>query len=461
MDCTEEWKNMVYKRFSVKLTVRVALLLVNLVVLSVSLTTESRLFTSIVATVFLVVQLYSFIRFVNFSNSQLSRFIEAVKHSDLSISKTNDELGESFGELNQSLRGILKAIAAAKLELEAQYQYLNLIINHIETGIIAIDGETIITLFNKAYLTLPGIEDCVTYDKLSHKNPELANLVKSIEPNAKILFEYKLGSSSVTLSLQASKVKVLGKDLKLITFSNIASEVEQKEVEAWHKLIQTMAHEIMNSVTPISSLTETCLMLMEDEQGNQKPLSDIDEKHLTSIYQALKTIEKRSDGLYNFVNDYRKLTRIPTPEREWLEVKPLLESICGLMQAEFEKSRVKISLNYQIISLTIYADRKLIEQVIINLLKNSIDALKDASEKLIEIQVEEVGRTILLHFTDNGEGISPENISKIFIPFFTTKQGGSGIGLSLSKQIMQLHNGNIKVAVENGRTVFTLVFPIA
>jgi len=452
-------KSMVYKRFSFQLYVRVALILIDLVILALTLTNESRFFSSIVFVIILIILLYELFQFINISNRQLARFLEAINHSDLTFTDKNDALGESFKELNQAFKGILTVISSAKVEKEAQYQYLKLIIDHIETGIIAIDNDSNITLFNSSALSISGIEEFSTYDKLVSRNPALADLVKSIDPNEKKLFEYKDKNNTITLSVQASKVKVLGKNLKIITFSNIASEIEQNEIDAWHKLIRTMAHEIINSVTPITSLTETCIMLLKDEEGNQKPLSAITEKQISSILSGLQTIEKRSDGLYNFVNDYRKLTKLPTPEKHTINVKTFLENVNTLMQAELAKMNILLVTEIPNDSLLFIADSNLIEQVVINLITNSIYALSTSYNPKIVLRAQLFNGSVIIEVEDNGIGIPNDIIDNIFIPFYTTKNSGSGIGLSLSRQIMKLHGGTISLESEpNVKTVFRLHF---
>lgn len=450
---------MVYKRFSFKLYLRVALILSNLIILALILTNEDRFFSSIVFGIILIFQLYEIVHFINISNRQLVRFLQAINHSDLTFTDKDNKLGESFKELNQSFREILKVISTAKLEKEAQYQYLRLIIDHIEIGIIAIDKDSNITLFNKSALLIPGIDEYSTFEKLSAKNPDLAKIIQQIEPNDRKLFEYKNSSKSITLSIQANNVKVMEKELKLITFSNIASEMEQKEIDSWHKLIRTMAHEIMNSVTPISSLTETCLMLLEDGEGNQKPLSSVTENQISSIRSGLKTIEKRSNGLYNFVNDYRKLTKIPIPEKQILSVKTFLEGINSLMQPEISKSNVLFEIAPIDEELTIFADSNLIEQVIINLITNSKEALTNTNNPTILLRAYRLENDSFIEIEDNGDGIPNDIIENIFIPFFTTKKTGSGIGLSLSRQIMKLHGGFLTFESEPSiKTIFRLQF---
>jgi len=452
-------KSMVYKRFSFQLYLRFLLILTNLIVLTLILTNENRFFSTLVLSVILIIQLYEIVRLINISNRQLARFLQAIQHSDLTFSNKEESLGESFKELNHEFMNILKEISTAKIEKEAQYQYLKLIIDHIDIGIIAIDNDLNITLFNSSALLIPGIDEFSTYEKLSAKNPDLALIIKHIEPNEKRLFEYKVSNNNITLSIQASKVKVMSNQVKLITFSNIASEMEQKEIESWHKLIRTMAHEIINSVTPISSLTETCLMLLEDEVGQQKPLSKLNENHISSIRTGLKTIDKRSNGLYNFVNDFRKLTKLPTPEKQNINLNSFIENTCVLMQAESSKFGINLIKEPIDRTLNLHVDENLIEQVMINLIKNSIDALASKNKPYIAIRAFALNNYTIIEVEDNGEGIPKEIVDNIFIPFYTTKKSGSGIGLSLSRQIMKLHGGQLTFESEpNSRTIFRLKF---
>lgn len=435
------------------------LILANLVALALILTNENRFFSSLVLSLILIIQLIEIVRFINISNRQLARFLQAINHFDLTFSNKEEPLGESFKELNQEFKNILKEISTAKIEKEAQYQYLKLIIDHIDIGIIAIDNNLNITLFNSSALLIPGIDEFSTFEKLSAKNHDLALIIKEIEPNEKRLFEYKIANNNITLSIQASKVKVMNNELKLITFSNIATEMEQKEIESWHKLIRTMAHEIINSVTPISSLTETCLMLLEDENGQQKALSALNENHISSLRSGLKTIDKRSNGLYNFVNDYRKLTKLPMPEKQNINLNSFIENICVLMQAESFKYGINLIKEPIDHTLTLHIDENLIEQVMINLIKNSIDALADKTNPNITLKAFTSNNYTIIEVEDNGDGIQKEIVENIFIPFYTTKKSGSGIGLSLSRQIMKLHGGQITFESEpNSRTVFRLKF---
>ena len=271
------------------------------------------------------------------------------------------------------------------------------------------------------------------------------------------LIEINLKGEIQTLSVDVITVKMLDKNYKLITFQDIHGEIEQKEIEAWHKLIKILTHEIMNSATPISSLTETMQSVIEKD-GKAKKASELDDETIEDLLFSLKTIERRSNGMLTFIDDYRKLTKVAKPKIEKIDVSDFLNSISDLLQAQLTKEKIKLICEVKDVDeLTIDASQ--IEQVIINLVKNATYALQDCKDPLIEIKAYSRDGKKVIEVTDNGAGIPEKEKKEIFVPFFSTKKEGSGIGLSLSKQIMHLHNGNITVTSEEGKgTSFYLVF---
>jgi len=282
---------------------------------------------------------------------------------------------------------------------------------------------------------------------------------ETIFSGGKKLIEQKTNEVSLNLSIEVIKTTLLGQPHKLITLNDIKKEIEQKELDAWIKLIRVLNHEIMNSTTPISSLTETILMLLEDKQTGPKPITELNEQVITDVISSIKTIQKRSDGLYDFVNEYRKLTKVPPPKIEQVNVKGLIEDVIKLMQSSLSENNIK--LNYQINpdDLIISIDTNQIEQVLINLIKNAGEALEGIEKPTILINAGTIPESSFISVTDNGHGVGPELMDDIFVPFFSTKEEGSGIGLSLSRQIMRLHNGFISVkSIQNYETTFTLKF---
>jgi signal transduction histidine kinase len=244
----------------------------------------------------------------------------------------------------------------------------------------------------------------------------------------------------------------------LVSLQNIKSELEEKEMEAWQTLIRILTHEIMNSITPISSLASTTNSILSEELDDGA--FTLTKEARDDVISAVRTIEKRSHGLMNFVENYRKLTRIPKPDLKVIPVADLFERIASLMKDQIEQSSIDCRISIVPPALKLKADPVLIEQVLINLCKNAVEAVSERSDAVIEMAArsDNHGKTVI-QIADNGQGIEAEVLDKIFIPFFTTKPEGSGIGLSLSKQIMRLHGGTLKASSESGvRTQFTLRF---
>jgi two-component system nitrogen regulation sensor histidine kinase NtrY len=262
------------------------------------------------------------------------------------------------------------------------------------------------------------------------------------------------------LALYATEFKLSGQSFSLVSIQNIHSELEEKEIEAWQKLIRVLTHEIMNSITPIASLASTIKELIEESYGILPEGKEVKTEALDDIHQASQTIQKRSQGLLHFVDAYRNLTLIPKPKMQIFQIKDLFVRVEKLMQANIKKKSIDFKANVEPQTLELTADPELIEQVLINLLLNALQSVEKKKEPKIDLKAQMEGRgRIIIQVRDNGPGILAENIEKIFIPFFSTKEGGSGIGLSLSRQIMRLHNGSIGIHSEpNVETVLTLRF---
>jgi two-component system, NtrC family, nitrogen regulation sensor histidine kinase NtrY len=285
--------------------------------------------------------------------------------------------------------------------------------------------------------------------------------MRELEHGEKALVPLWQGGSVFNLSVQVIELVMLGDKVKLASVQNIQGELEDKEMEAWQNLIKVLTHEIMNSVTPIASLSASAgdeISGYVDDTASEEITVLRDE--LLDIRQCLQTISRRSDGLIHFVNDFRNLTRIAIPSLTLINVGELLEEIRVLLREQLVQQNIEFSLDIESDNLLLSADRGMVEQVLINLIKNAMEAVqeKECSQIKVRAFLDERSR-VCLEVEDNGQGMTPEATTKIFIPFFTTKKSGSGIGLSLSRQIMRLHNGSIVVQSELEKgTTFTLRF---
>jgi two-component system nitrogen regulation sensor histidine kinase NtrY len=449
---------MIYKRFTFLIILRIVLLLGTVIIISLIFGDKRLFFNQIILTLILMLQVWELIRFVNHTNRELAKLFYAIRHSDFSITFKQSILGKSFKELRESMIDIIQAYKQVKIEKEAQFHFLQMLVNQLHIGIIVMENEDHITLINPTAESLVGIEGLKNWKLLEVRNPAFTKEIEHLGGNGKKLLELKSNGETRFLSVDVRTLIILDKPLKLVTLQDINSEIEQKEIEAWHKLIRILTHEIMNSVTPISSLTETMQSFLENSSGKEKPLVELKQETISDIRFSLNTIQKRSDGLLHFVENYRKLTKVPKPVPEKLLLKQFLNGLEKLMAPELTRKNISFIVKSDDSSVEI--DPVLIEQVLINLTTNSLHALENIVNAKIEIKGYTKEKQTVIEVTDNGKGIHPKELSEIFIPFFSTKKEGSGIGLSLSKQIMSLHGGSIKVRSEvNTGTTFYLHFP--
>ena len=406
-------------------------------------------------------QVLELIRFVNRTNRELSRLFNSIIHSDFSATFQEGFRDKSFKGLEESLNQIMKAYKAVKIEREAQFHLLQMLVNQINIGIIALENDADITIINPTAEELLGVKGIRNWKILHQFNPAFIKVIEELGGNGRRLVELRTGDQLRMLSVDVRTSSLLDKPHRLITLQDINAEIEQKDIEAWHKLIRILTHEIMNSVTPISSLTETTQTMLENKDKSQRKISELNDETIADILFSLKTIQKRSDGLLNFVDTYRKLTKVPKPTMEPVAIKDLLFRVEKLMHEELTKKNISVDITIMSTITHASMDSNLIEQVLINLLTNSIHALKERPDAKITLSAYNDTHHLTLEVHDNGRGIPEKELNEIFIPFFSTKKEGSGIGLSLSKQIMSLHGGSIKVKSNAGEgTSFYLNFKL-
>jgi two-component system nitrogen regulation sensor histidine kinase NtrY len=407
--------------------------------------------------------MYDLIFYVEKSNRELSRFFTAIRHSDFTQRFTEQRQSGSFRDLHQQLNEMMTAFQKIKTEKEAHYQYLQAIVENIRIGVFTFDETGQVQLFNKVakeVLQVPFIKNVKALERIS---PELVSAASELENGQSKLIRIDREKDQLLLLVSVASFFSQGRNIRIISLQNIRSEMEEQELAAWQKLISVLTHEIMNSVTPIISLTSTIRGLVNERVTSLYSTEEIEEdENLDDIRTGLQTIEKRSTGMLHFVQNYRRLTRVPPPHLELVNVDDLLKQLALLLQSEPAFKRAKLRLIPSEIPLTITADSELIEQVLLNLVKNGIEACDLVAEPIIEVsaQQDEKNRNMVrIEVKDNGSGVSEEILDKIFVPFYTTKKQGSGIGLSLSRQIMKLHKGTLQMrpAEPNG-TVFSLLF---
>ena len=412
-------------------------------------------FNQLILLLVLILLVLELLRFVNKTNRELAKFLMSLKHSDFSVNFLKTNAGSSFDELNDAFEQVINAYEKLRIGEEASDKFMEHLINQMPFGILSWQGEDI-TLMNTTACQFLGIEEMRNWKILKQEVPEFVGHIEGMSGEGSQITDLIIRGEGKSVLLDKSAIKIMEDKNQLLIFRDVKEEMEERELQAWLKLIRILTHEIMNSATPISSLTETTLGMLE-ENGEQKALEKIDQQNISDIRFSLQTIQRRSENMLNFVSDYRELSKVPLPRIAEVDVPTLVDGVLKLFESQLQEKGFSSSTSN--LDFKINCDQGLIEQVLINLISNAIFATENSSNPQIQIIGKEVEGKRVLQVEDNGAGISEKEINDIFIPFFSTREGGSGIGLSLSKQIMYMHGGSITVESKEGEgSTFSLTF---
>ena len=387
----------------------------------------------------------------------INRFFDAIRYSDFTQTFSNPSIDKSLAPMKEAFNKVMDAFQETRAEKEEQYRYLQTVVQHVGIGLLVFKSEGKIDLINQAAKKLFGISTIKQLDDLKQIKSSLPQKIKQLQAGEKshIKFCHPGSGDFITLSVYSTQFILQSGIYTLVSIQNIQSELEEKELEAWQNLIRVLTHEMMNSITPIVSLASTAQSIIQSSDlitDDNEPLKDVNE--------AVQTIKTRGEGLLKFVKSYRQLTRLPQPVFSIIPLNEFLSYLCKLMQPQFVEKHIEFECHVSPITLEITADRNLIEQVLINLIQNALYwcSRKPGGRVSLTASLGPGSRPII-QVIDNGPGIQKQALEKIFIPFFTTKEDGTGVGLSLSRQIMRLHKGNILVkSVPDQETIFTLKF---
>ncbi len=441
---------MVYKRLYIQVIIRVALLLSTCIVLARIMFSPAYVHASIVVLGILIVETLEIVWYLNRTNRQLAQFFSSLSDRSSLLKFDGFESGSSFRDLSLRLEQISKLFQKERREKEAQHNYLNYLVEQIGVGIITFRDDGRIDLINPAAKTIFADRNIPEIASLNKYNPEFEKIINDLELNEKALIRIIVKDELFYLTVQKSLFKLEDKFYWLISFQDINSELDKKELDAWQKIIRVLTHEIMSSISPVTSLSEHLLNKIQDPN---KPgiVKKPDGKLMEDLGEGLEIIKTRGEGLMEFVKHYHSLTHLPTPVLEEVQLGPFLEKILSLIDPECKKNNISLMLEIRE-PIQTSIDPQLIEQVLLNLIRNSIQALEGiGSGKSISIFADSDVTGIQVSIRDNGCGIDIDNMDNIFIPFYTTRTKGSGIGLSFAKQIMRLHNGQISVKSDLGK----------
>lgn len=451
---TEDWKSMDYR---VGLLGRIALVAASLFLLGYASIDNWGVFMISLFLILVVFQIIFLIRYSESSFKKVRLFLDNIKQDKYSQLYPVKFDGTETDDLHIEFNAILAKLKEDQAEKEANYQYFRSVFKHLSIGLITFGEDGEIQILNVAAKRILNITELKNISEIEKINKELHLAVQNLRTGGSELIKIAHPDGIMQLSVYVIELLMRGERFKLVSLQNIQSELEEKEMEAWQNLVKILTHEIMNSIAPISSLASTLKGEIEYKMDHNEAMEPSD---LEDCLMGISTIEKRSEGLISFVSEFRSLAHIPTPKFGIIGISRLFDQLEILLQNQLEAQGITLDKELNPKELILFGDQTQIEQVMINLLQNAIQALEDAPEKKITLGafIDEAGK-IVLEVSDTGKGIEEEALGKIFIPFFTTKKKGSGIGLSLSKQIMRRHKGNIQVRSTLGvGTTFKLIF---
>ncbi|HTQ65377.1 MAG TPA: HAMP domain-containing sensor histidine kinase [Puia sp.] len=443
------------KRFELRILLRVIFIFLTITTAALIIVKAQFVYLTIIIPV-IIFQLIDFYRFNRKAQDEVEQFVESIHYRD--FSRYFDEkhaplelkpLRKGFNEINTTFKVISK-------EKETQYQYLQKILELVETGILSYEYKTgEIGWMNEAFKRMLGIPYLKTIHSLSRRDDLLYHEVLNLRPGDSKVISIAKENSMFKALLSGTAFQTDNKVYKLIAFQNVNEALDETEALAWQKLLSVMTHEIMNSVAPISSLADTMLDRLH------KSVSYLKEQPaaIEDLELGIDTIRRRSEGLLKFAETYRNLNKITSPNLKKIYARDLFENLHQLMQPTLEQKNIDLEIILKDPDLTLEVDSSLVEQVLINLLVNAMEAVKDKPNPRVILAAQLINNKVTIKVADNGTGIPLSLMDKIFVPFFSTRKNGSGIGLSLCKQIMMLHKGNIQVqSVEGEGTAFLLHF---
>jgi len=447
---------MVFRQFGIQLGARLTLLFSLLGVTAYLIVTGGYPAATLLLITIGVALAIELSRFVTRTNQELARFLDAIRYADFGQRFSFSGSGAGFKELGETFTHILDRFRADRRDQERELKHLKALLEHVPVPLISVFADGRISLWNNAARRLFGQHRVAQLGDLTQFGDELMPAVERIQPGDRTLVQMKIDDIDQSLTVSASEIVTSGRTERLISLHNIQTELDGMQLDAWQALVRVLTHEIMNSITPLASLASTSSDLVRTaasglDAGHRETLED--------AQNAVDTLARRAEGLTGFVSSYRQLLGLPEPEKSRFAVGELIADVLRMTSPQCEAQDIRISEQVQPASLELHADRALIEQVLLNLIRNASQALDTQGGEIgLTARLNPRGQTCL-EVTDNGPGISEEVAARMFVPFYTTRTEGTGVGLALSRQIMNAHGGSIGFSSPpGGGARFTLVF---
>lgn len=433
-----------YNRFLGTLLFRIFLLLVTCLAISFMVVMKKYWFTIFGLVILLGIQVYALVAYLSKTNDYIARFVNYLREENTNFQIPENLKKPPYDKLIHSLQETGIFIRKTILLKEYHFHYLQYVVNSVGVGLLVFDPKGNVDLLNPAAKELLKIRSLSNISQLNAIDELLETLLYTLKAGEERSHKVIIRSRLCVFSFHATEFKIADKQYKLVAFQNIRDELDQKELESWQTLIRVLSHELMNTITPVNSLSRALVkMYQEGEETDQLKLKE-------DTREGLELISERVTELVSLVERYKILTRLPVPKFRQLSANELVQDVITLSSFEAKEKNIEISFAASGTEILIMADEQMLSQVLTNIIRNAMDAAREATRKTINISLEHVNNRAEIHVTDYGKGITADELEKIYIPFYTTKENGSGIGLSLSRQIMRLHKGQITVHSQPG-----------
>lgn len=453
-----------YSKFSILLAARLVLIMAMLLGLTYLIYLPGYVASTTLVLLIVVGLSFEVYRFVSKTNAEVSRFLDAARYADFSQRFQLQSMGAGFGELGDTFTDILSRFRDVRTAQESTLRHHKALIEHVPMPLVSVYANDAITLWNNAARRLFGSAHVTKLEDLKQFGDDFHRNVLTLEAGERRLVSCTIDGMEHRISMAAATVVVEGKKERLINLQDIQSELDAAQLQAWQDLVRVLTHEIMNSITPVASLAKTTVDLVSDVQDQVSEHPEV-QQELLDIKDAVETVARRSDSLMSFVSSYRRLTSLPAPKREIVGLEDLFAQVERVAAEYWPEDAIAFQVSVHPNNLELNADPGMVEQILLNLIKNAAQAIEEQTpgrderpQIHLSARINNRGRC-LIEVADNGPGIAPDISSKIFIPFYTTKREGSGVGLALTRQIMIAHGGSVAVESKVGvGTKFTLTF---
>jgi nitrogen fixation/metabolism regulation signal transduction histidine kinase len=449
---------MVFSRFIWSILAFVAAIVLTSILLGIYLQKPEFPVTVSLLVVALILETIAMIIFLTRIRRDLLKLINAMSNDDPSMQFARVGRDPYFSAIHQGFNALIKDFRLVRLDREAEQRFFEETVNHVQFGLTAFNDKGEVKMINQAFLELFGLKELALLDELATISEGLPDFFRSFSSGKETLKKMDLRGQTYHLIFLSSGFVLKGEQITLVSVRDISREMDQNELEAWQKLLRVLRHEILNSISPIKLIAGNLTERLQSG-GEVLALDNLKKDEVDDILTGLDTIHRRASGLSVFLDAYSNLYRTPEFKAKQTSILPLLERISGLFREEAEKQEITLTISCPDPTIQEMLDERMIEQVLINLVKNAMEAVKIQSERLITLSVAKIRKGVEISVEDTGTGIPRDQMESIFMPFFSTKETGTGVGLSFSQHVMRLHQGFIRVnSIPGEGSVFQLVF---